>query len=97
MSRGVEAWRIRFLKETRMKKNLKKLKLSRETVRHLSGPTMPWVVGAGSYTDPGITTCSRDDTQTSGYCPSAFCGSVSCMESCICDQSNGLYACVPPG
>lgn len=75
-----------------MKKNLKKLRLSKETVRQLNGPRMRWAVGAG-ITDPGFGDCTNDTTQTSGNCPSGFCGTLTCG-LCNNETSNGPFACI---
>jgi hypothetical protein len=77
-----------------MKKSLKKLKLSRETVRQqLNGPGLRWAVGAG-ITQPGFGDCTNNTTQTSGNCPSGFCGSVTCGDYCGSDTSVGANACI---
>jgi hypothetical protein len=75
-----------------MKKNLKKLKLSKETVRQLNGPRMRWAVGAG-VTDAGFGDCTNNTTQTSDNCPSGFCGSLTCGY-CGGETSNGPFACI---
>lgn len=66
-----------------MKKSMKKLKLSRETVRQLSGPEVQWAVGGAGITEAGFTDCTNNTTQTSANCPSAhFCGSATCGDTC---------------
>jgi hypothetical protein len=81
-------------RENRMKKQIKKLKLSRETVRRLSGPETRQAKG-------GIMTigwdCTNNTTQTTGNCPTVnFCGTASCGDSCLCDNSQGEYICINP-
>lgn len=75
-----------------MKKSLKKLRLSRETVRNLGGPEMLRAMG-GTVTFGWD--CGNNTTQTSATCPTAaFCGTASCAGTC--DNSNGADACAPP-
>jgi hypothetical protein len=74
-----------------MKKSLKKLKLSRETVRQLNGPGLRWAAGGVILT---IGDCPNDTTQTSGNCPSGFCGTVTCGDYCGSDTSIGANACI---
>ncbi len=77
-----------------MKKSVKKLTLCRETLRQLSGPGLRGVAG-GYVTDAGFGGDCTNKTSQQNNCGSAFCGSVSCDVSCICDTSNGLINCIP--
>ena len=80
-----------------MKRRVKKLTLSRETVRHLDNTQLRRAAGA-YITDPGFTTCHNgDETGTSANCGSAFCGSASCGDTCACETSVGIYACICQG
>ena len=66
-----------------MKKSLKKMKLSRETVRQLNGPGLGWVVGVG-FTQFGFE-CTNE---------SGFCVSLTCRDFCGSETSVGANACV---
>ena len=76
-----------------MKKSLKKLKLTRETIHQLNGPGMRWVAG-GSITQAGFTDCTNDTTTS--VAPTNGCGSqpTGFAGSCACETSNGPYACL---
>lgn len=76
-----------------MKKKPRKLTLSRETVLNLNGSTLRWVAGA-THQATNCSDCGNDTTQTSGACPSGFCGTVSCGGVCAIETSAGLDACI---
>jgi hypothetical protein len=76
-----------------LKKNVKRLKLNRETIHQLNGPGMRWVAG-GYITDPGFGDCTNDTTTS--VPPTSGCGPqiTGTAGSCGCETSNGPYACI---
>ena len=66
-----------------MKKRIKKLSLSRETVRHLQADRFRQIAGAGGETYERQTGCACTDT--------CYCGTGTCSGSCGCATIN--YGC----
>lgn len=75
-----------------MKKQAKRLVLRKETLRTLTAPRFRLAVG-GIYPSqyPG---CTNDTTQTSGTCPSDFCGTITCGYTEQCNSN--LVSCIEP-
>lgn len=65
--------------------------MSKETLRDLAAPGLRLIDGALRHPSQYID-CTNNTTQTSGNCPSGFCGTITCEYTQLCNSNQ--VACI---
>ena len=68
-----------------MKKQMKKLVISKETVRSLTASRLGPAVGG--WWPSAWLGCTNETTETSQRCGTGLCGSATCEGTCLCNSN----------